>query len=127
MYLAHICAEALPTSLLARVCTSPRKRGEGAASRVGKGALLRAVPTNCDLWWARGACHRAGRRPDPLALPTYDSHIRQHLAQLAGNSFSSSLKSSSLVTFFSTTSASSTMKSTTFSSKIGARTVARAL
>src|SRR5258708_39500561 len=70
MYLAHICAEALPTSLLARVCTSPRKRGEGAASRVGKGALLRAVPTNCDLWWARGTCHRAGRRPDPLALPT---------------------------------------------------------
>src|SRR5260370_273821 len=82
LYLAHICAEALRTSLLARVCTSPRKRGEGAASRVGKGALLRAVPTNCDLWWARGACHRAGRtgpasgrpdgrlRPDPLALPT---------------------------------------------------------
>ena len=46
---------------------------------------------------------------------------------LAGNSFSSSLKSSSLVTFFSTTSASSTMKSTTFSSKIGARTLASAL
>src|SRR5229473_2974582 len=27
-------------------------------------------PPSRGLWWARGACHRAGRRPDPLALPT---------------------------------------------------------
>src|SRR5260370_42459147 len=26
-------------------------------------------------WWARGACHRAALRADPLALPTLRSHV----------------------------------------------------
>jgi hypothetical protein len=25
-------------------------------------------------WWARGACHRAALRADPLALPTLQNH-----------------------------------------------------
>src|SRR5215468_966636 len=53
-------------------------RTMASACRASKGAFLRAVPTPslsapaCGgrEGWARGACHRAGRRPDPLALPT---------------------------------------------------------
>ena len=39
---------------------------------MGKGAKRRAHhPPRKNLdWWARGACHRAARRADPLALPT---------------------------------------------------------
>jgi len=46
------------------------------AQAVGKGVLLRTPRRiarrahRARLWWARGACHRAGRRTDPLALPT---------------------------------------------------------
>src|SRR3984893_1360775 len=40
------------------------------SAEVGQARLRCAVPTGLLRWWARGACHRAGGRPDPLALPT---------------------------------------------------------
>src|SRR6266446_3033557 len=43
-----------------------------SACRVGKAKRAHLGP-----WWARGACHRAGRRPDPLALPTLRNYSGQ--------------------------------------------------
>src|SRR6202030_1732124 len=37
------------------------------------------------LRWARGACHRAGRRPDPLALPTLRGARRLSSPNLPGD------------------------------------------
>jgi hypothetical protein len=60
-----------------KVAEPPSERGTRAdfdrlGSLVGwaKARSCAPCPPGRGLWWARGACHRAGQRPDPVALPT---------------------------------------------------------
>src|SRR5262249_55473646 len=104
MYIAHICAEALPTSLLARAPTarSPLSFLLAAAGwKQPQGHLRKSEPILKpepveQVEWAKARSRTPCRSP-PLPSPASrvgregnDSHIHRPRTQLAGNASSSS-------------------------------------